>query len=225
MSGYILECINISKNYDGKSAPVLEDVNFSVRKSSFTAVTGESGTGKTTLLNILNGIAVPDTGSVLIEGKNLSALSEKERCYFRLKNFGLVFQDDNLADNFTVYENIIIPYLGLRIKPDKKAIENLCGDLGIGGLLNRYPSSLSGGQKQRAAIARAVCMKPLIIFADEPTGSLDGAAEEEVLNIFQKINRETGVTIIAVTHSKNCVARADTHIPLGEVNGAGRRNG
>jgi ABC-type lipoprotein export system ATPase subunit len=218
----ILECRGISKCFKSNSelTPVLKGVSFSVRRSSFVAITGKSGAGKTTLLGILNGSLRPDSGEVIIDGQCISSLCEKGRADFRLKNLGLVFQDNNLVDNFTVYENIALPLFGIRKKPDKEKISSLCAELGIEGFLGRYPSELSGGQQQRVAIARSLIIDPLIIFIDEPTGSLDAVVEKEVLGIFQKINRVRGVTIVAVTHSENLIAIADKHLRLEEINKA-----
>ena len=217
MSGNVLECKNISKSFaaaGGGVTQVLSGVTFAAPRASFTAITGQSGVGKTTLLNIMSGILPPDGGTVEIEGADFYAMGEKSRAKFRLQKFGMIFQDDNLAENFTVYENIILPFLCLKIKPDKKEVFSLCADLGVEEFLNRYPSALSGGQKQRVTIARALLIKPLIVFADEPTGSLDAAFEEDVLNVLQRVHKERNLTVIAVTHSEKLIARAEFVIQL-----------
>lgn len=221
MSENVLVCKNISKSFNlkgGKSNRVLDNVTFAAPLSSFTAIIGKSGLGKTTLLNIMSGITKPDSGLLEINGKNLFGLNERERSNFRLKNFGMVFQDDNLSESFTVYENIILPLMCLGIKSDKKEVSLLCEELGVEMFFDRFPSALSGGQKQRATLARALLIKPLIIFADEPTGSLDAASEDEVLNILQRIHAERKLTVIAVTHSEKLIMRAERIINLQEIN-------
>lgn len=171
---------------------------------------GESGSGKTTLLNILASLDRPTSGEVLLNGKNLTSIKEKEISAFRRDNLGFVFQDFNLLDNFSLKDNILLP-LVLQRKPVAEMEERLtpiAERLGIAQLLEKYPYEVSGGQKQRTAVARAIITSPQLILADEPTGALDSKASAGLLHVFREINRD-GQTILMVTHSTNAASHAD----------------
>ncbi|MCL2798356.1 MAG: ABC transporter ATP-binding protein [Firmicutes bacterium] len=200
--------------------PVLRAFSMQANKGAFIAVTGKNGSGKTTLLHILCGLLSVDSGLIRVAGRELSAMSRRERCAFRAQNTGVVFQDGNLVDHFSVLENVMLPYYLTRRKIDKPAqerAEEVLRDLNLTELKNRDIRALSGGQRQKAAIARALLLKPEIIFADEPTGSLDREAETEIMEIFRAINRQ-GTTIIMVTHSEKCADYANKIIELGVRN-------
>lgn len=203
----MLEIKNLKKIYDDKNNSVnkviaLTNVNFKVEKGEFLAIMGESGSGKTSLLNIISLIDDATEGSIKLEGREILNLKDSDKAVFRRENYGYVFQDFKLLDNFTIRENIILP-LVLREESPKtfdEKISIIAKKLNIENILNKYPQQISGGQKQRVATARALITSPKIILADEPTGQLDSTTSKELLNHFEKINRE-GNTILMVTHS------------------------
>ena len=210
----ILEVRNVSKIYTtrfgGAKVQALSNMNFSVEDGEYVAIMGESGSGKTTLLNILASLDKPTGGEVLLNGKDLSAIREKELSAFRRDNLGFVFQDFNLLDNFSLKDNILLPLVlqGKAVPYMEQALEPVSEKLGIVELLSKYPYEVSGGQKQRTAVARAIITKPQLILADEPTGALDSKASEGLLNVFGDINR-SGQTILMVTHSTNAASHAN----------------
>lgn len=197
----ILEVKNVSKIYSTRfgSAKVqaLSDMNFSVDEGEYVAIMGESGSGKTTLLNILAALDRPTGGEVLLKGRKLTEIREKELSAFRRDNLGFVFQDFNLLDNFSLRDNILLPLVlqGKTVAQMEQLVEPVAERLGIASLLAKYPYEVSGGQKQRAAVARAVITRPQLILADEPTGALDSRATEGLLEVFREINND-GQTIL-----------------------------
>ena len=207
----ILELKGIYKEYlQGKmKVPVLKDVNFSMEEGEYVAIMGESGSGKTTLLNILAALDKPTGGQVILNGKNIVDIREKEISAFRRENLGFVFQDFNLLDNFSLKDNIVLPLVlsGVDYKEMERRITPIAAQLGILDILGKYPYEVSGGQKQRAAVARALIIKPELVLADEPTGALDSKATEDLLTLFNKIN-ERGQTILMVTHSTKAASHA-----------------
>ncbi len=209
----ILEVQNLKKIYTTRfgsnQVQALSDVCFSVERGEYVAIMGESGSGKTTLLNILAALDKPTHGEVILDGKNLSSIKEKEISAFRRDNLGFVFQDFNLLDTFSLQDNIFLPLvladktydeMNARLIPIAKKLR-------IDDILTKYPYEVSGGQKQRAAVARALITHPKLILADEPTGALDSHATESLLNMFNGINAE-GQTILMVTHSTKAASRA-----------------
>jgi len=209
----ILEVNNLKKVYTtrfgGNRVQALTNVTFSVEKGEYVAIMGESGSGKTTLLNILAALDKPTSGEVLLNGKSIVSIKEKEISAFRRENLGFVFQDFNLLDTFSLLDNIFLPLvlagknyneMGSRIKP-------IAQKLGISDILSKYPYEVSGGQKQRAAVARALITNPQIILADEPTGALDSHSTDGLLRMFNEINNE-GQTILMVTHSVKAASHA-----------------
>ena len=210
----ILEVKNVSKIYSTRfgSAKVqaLSDMNFSVDEGEYVAIMGESGSGKTTLLNILAALDRPTGGEVLLKGRKLTEIREKELSAFRRDNLGFVFQDFNLLDNFSLRDNILLPLVlqGKTVAQMEQLVEPVAERLGIASLLAKYPYEVSGGQKQRAAVARAVITRPQLILADEPTGALDSRATEGLLEVFREINND-GQTILMVTHSTDAASHAD----------------
>ncbi len=202
----ILEVNNVKKVYTtrfgGNQVQALSNVTFSVEEGEYVAIMGESGSGKTTLLNILAALDKATDGQVLLGGKNLSQIREKELSAFRRKNLGFVFQDFNLLDTFSIQDNIFLPLVlaGKRFDEMNARLQPIAEKLGIKAILNKYPYEVSGGQKQRAAVARALITGPQLILADEPTGALDSKAAEGLLKMFKNIN-ESGQTILMVTHS------------------------
>ena len=209
----VLETVCLKKIYSsrfgGNQVQALTDISFSVEQGEYVAVMGESGSGKTTLLNILAALDKPTEGQVLLEGKSLSSIKEKELAAFRRENLGFVFQDFNLLDTFTLKDNIFLPLVlgGKGYKEMNERLEPIIRKLEISAILNKYPYEVSGGQKQRAAVARALITNPKLILADEPTGALDSRATDGLMRIFSEINRE-GQTIIMVTHSTTAASHA-----------------
>lgn len=185
-------------------------MNFSVEKGEYVAIMGESGSGKTTLLNILASLDKPTGGEVLLNGKNLTAIREKELSAFRRDNLGFVFQDFNLLDNFSLKDNILLSLVlqGKTVAQMEQMVEPIAERLGILELLEKYPYEVSGGQKQRTAVARAIITNPQLILADEPTGTLDSRATASPLKVFREINSD-GQTILMVTHSTDAASHAD----------------
>lgn len=209
----LLEVTNIKKIYStrfgGNKVQALSNVTFSVEEGEFVAIMGESGSGKTTLLNILASLDRPTSGEVLLEGKNIVHLTEKEISAFRRKNLGFVFQDFNLLDTFSLEDNIYLPLVlaGKNYREMHKRLEPIAKQLGITQLLKKYPYEVSGGQKQRAAVARALITHPKLILADEPTGALDSKSSDELLDLFSAINQDKQ-TIVMVTHSVKAASHA-----------------
>ena len=209
----ILEVNGLRKVYVSRlstnKVEALKNVNFRVEKGEYVAIMGESGSGKTTLLNILASLDKPTSGTVLLEGSDLSILKESETAAFRRDNLGFVFQDFNLLDTFTIRDNIYLPLVlaGKKHSEMKERLIPIASRLGIKEILKKYPYEISGGQKQRAAVARAIITQPKLILADEPTGALDSKSTDELLNLFNEINRE-GQTIIMVTHSVKAASHA-----------------
>ena len=208
----ILECKNIKKVYQTKNltTEALRDVNFSVEKGEFISIMGESGAGKTTLLNILATLDSPSSGVLLLNGRDMGSLKKEEVSAFRRRELGFVFQDFNLLDQFNNRDNIFLPLVLSEEKESlmQERLAKMQGILGIEELLEKYPYEVSGGQKQRIAIARAMITNPSLLLADEPTGSLDSASSEMILQLFHKIHAE-GQTILMVTHSLRAASYAD----------------
>lgn len=209
----LLEVKNVKKIYTtrfGKNqVQALSNVNFSVEVGEYVAIMGESGSGKTTLLNILAALDKPTRGSVLLQGKDLTHIREKEITNFRREHLGFVFQDFNLLDNFNNKDNIFLPLVLSKksVTEMERRLAPIAKQLGIEDILTKYPYEISGGQKQRVAVARALITQPDLVLADEPTGALDSKSTEELLHLFGQIN-EKRQTIIMVTHSTSAASHA-----------------
>ena len=195
--------------FGGNKVEALKSVSFGVEQGEYVAIMGESGSGKTTLLNILAALDKPTSGSVVLDGKDLSKIKESQVAAFRRDNLGFVFQEFNLLDTFTLEDNIYLPLVlaGKSHKEMQERLKPIAAQLGITELLKKYPYEVSGGQKQRAAVARALITNPKLILADEPTGALDSKATDELLRLFAQINK-TGQTILMVTHSVKAASHA-----------------
>ena len=209
----ILEVQGIDKIYTTRfgnnQVQALSNVYFSVEQGEYVAVMGESGSGKTTLLNILAALDKPTKGDVILDGKALSKISNKELAAFRRQNLGFVFQDFTLLDNFTLRDNIFLPLVlaGAQYDDMEKRLQPMAKVLGIHELLNKYPYEVSGGQKQRAASARAIITEPKLLLADEPTGAHDSKSTDSLLDVFSQLNKG-GQTIVMVTHSVKAASHA-----------------
>ena len=220
----ILEVNSLKKVYTtrfgGNQVQALSQVSFSVEEGEYVAIMGESGSGKTTLLNILAALDKPTSGEVILDGKPLSTIREKEISAFRRDNLGFVFQDFNLLDTFSLQDNIFLPLVlaGKRYQEMNLRLQPIARKLGIQDILQKYPYEVSGGQKQRAAVARALITSPKLVLADEPTGALDSHATDGLLKLFNEINEE-GQTILMVTHSTKAASHAGRvlFIKVGQV--------
>ena len=212
----LLKVKNLKKIYatrfGGQKIEALKNVNLEVENGEYVAIMGESGSGKTTLLNMLAALDKPTNGQIILNGRNIVDISDKDISAFRREHLGFVFQDFNLLDTFSLKDNIFLPLV--LSKTNYKEMENrivpIAKDLGISDLLEKYPYEVSGGQKQRVSIARALIRKitkPELILADEPTGALDSKSTNDLLTLFNKIN-ENGQTIIMVTHSTLAASHA-----------------
>lgn len=209
----ILEVSGLKKTYTtrfgGNQVHALTGVSFTVERGEYVAIMGESGSGKTTLLNILAALDRPTGGAVMLDGKNLGDVREREISAFRRSQLGFVFQDFNLLDSFSLKDNILLPLVlsGTSYEEMEQRIKPIVRKLAIGDILSKFPYEVSGGQKQRAAVARALITAPKLVLADEPTGALDSHASDQLLRLFREINEE-GQTILMVTHSAKAASSA-----------------
>lgn len=193
----------------------LNKVNINIKEGEFVAVMGPSGCGKSTLLNILGLLDTPSSGDFIFLGENVASYNERQRARLRKRNIGFVFQNFNLIDQLSVFENVELPliYLGLSSKERKERVEMALEKMQISHRKKHFPNQLSGGQQQRVAVARAVVSNPKFILADEPTGNLDSSNGEEVMNLLAELN-QNGTTIIMVTHSQRDAEYAQRVIML-----------
>lgn len=211
--GLIVQIRDLYKTYDegNRRLHVLESVSLDIYRGEFLAVLGASGSGKSTLLNLLSGIDQPDSGSILIEGTDISALSDRQQTLFRRDHIGIVFQFFNLIPTLTVLENVTLPQElgGSRRRLAEARAVNLLAQVGLAARAETFPDKLSGGEQQRVAIARALLHEPKIVLADEPTGNLDDDTGGQVLSLLLRLTREAGKTLIMATHSSEIVQYAD----------------
>lgn len=206
----------LTKSYSsaGHRLTVLRDVSFSAPDGAFVAIVGPSGSGKTTLLGLLAGLDTPTSGEVILDGQPLGALDEDDRARLRAEKVGFVFQSFQLIPTLTAEENVGVP-LELRGAPNAKGVAREWLDrVGLADRTTHYPSQLSGGEQQRVAIARAFANSPKILFADEPTGNLDTGTGGRIVDLLETLNRESGTTIVLVTHDAALAARAGRVIQL-----------
>jgi len=200
----LLKVEQIEKYYGNKSSltKAIDDISFQISKGEFVAVMGASGSGKTTLLNCISTIDRVTAGHIYLEGEDVTKLKGKELNKFRSKNLGFIFQDFNLLDTLTGYENISLALSIQKVSAADidKAVNTVAGQLGIAEILNKYPYQMSGGEKQRVASARAIITNPKLVLADEPTGALDSKSAKLLLERFRYLNDEHDATIIMVTH-------------------------
>jgi putative ABC transport system ATP-binding protein len=212
----MLTASDLTKEYQSGSSrlAVLKSVNFSIPQGAFVAIVGPSGSGKTTLLGLLAGLDTPSRGSVSLDGVDITKLSEDERALLRGQKVGFIFQSFQLIPTLTAMENVQVP---LELRGDANAeqrAEELLERVGLGDRFDHFPAQLSGGEQQRVAIARAFSNSPRILFADEPTGNLDGATGEKIVALLETLNRESGSTVVIVTHDVSLAERTHRVIRL-----------
>ena len=207
----ILQTKDLKKYYGSGDTQVraLDGVDLQVENGEFVAIVGTSGSGKSTLLHMLGGLDRPTSGSVVVDGRDLSTLKDEELTVFRRRKIGFVFQAYNLVPVLSVYENIVLPIQLDGGKLDAAYIDQLIGALGLKEKLNSLPSQLSGGQQQRVAIARALATKPAILLADEPTGNLDSRTSNDVLSLMKVTGQKFSQTMVMITHNEEIAQLAD----------------
>lgn len=193
---------------------ILRDIDFALAPRETAAIVGASGSGKSTLLSIIAGLDTPTQGTVALAGQDLFALDEDERAALRARQVGFVFQSFQLMGNLTALENVMLPLELAGRKDARKAASEMLGRVGLGERLGHYPKVLSGGEQQRVALARAFVVQPAVLLADEPTGSLDFATGETVMNLMFDLNREQGTTLVLVTHDRGIAERCERRITI-----------
>ena len=213
---YILETKDLRKTYGSGETAVkaLDGVNLAVEQGEFVAIVGTSGSGKSTLLHMLGGLDRPTSGSVTVDGKELSSLNDEALTIFRRRKIGFVFQSYNLVPVLNVYENIVLPIQMDGRKADQAFLRQIVKTLGLDGRLEALPSQLSGGQQQRVAIARALAAAPAIVLADEPTGNLDSRTSQDVLGLLKVTSQKFSQTIVMITHNEEIAQMADRIIRI-----------
>ncbi len=212
----ILQTKDLRKIYGSGEAEVraLDGVDLSVEKGEFVSVVGTSGSGKSTLLHMLGGLDRPTSGSVTVDGKELSSLKDEALTIFRRRKIGFVFQNYNLVPVLSVYENIVLPMELDGHAPDHAYVDRIIETLGLQSKLGNLPNNLSGGQQQRVAIARALAAKPAIILADEPTGNLDSKTSQDVMGLLKVTSQKFTQTIVMITHNEEIAQMADRIIRI-----------
>jgi len=214
----IIEVKNLCKIFKDSAQEVcaVNDVSLTISAGEFTAIVGPSGSGKTTLLNLIGGLDTPTSGSIFVDGKDISQLKEKEMTNFRLHHIGFVFQAYNLIPVLTAKENVafVMELQGRKRSEIEKRATELLTAVGLGDRMNSRPAKLSGGQQQRVAVARALASMPKFVLADEPTANLDSKSAENLLEIMEQLNKQEGVTFIFSTHDPRIVAKARRIITL-----------
>jgi ABC-type lipoprotein export system ATPase subunit len=215
----IIECRSITKEVKlnkQQNLVILQNVNFRVNQGELVAIVGASGSGKTTMLGIIGGLDVPSSGQVFIAGQDISRMGEKQLARVRNKTIGFVFQFFNLVPTLTALENVMLPVQFDKkpeFKPEQRAKE-LLDLVGLGHRLNNKPTQLSGGEQQRVAIARALANQPALLLGDEPTGNLDSARSQEILDLLSNLRKQLGLTVCLVTHDPSVAARCDRTVTM-----------
>ncbi len=214
---YIIQVKNLTKIFgDGVEIKALDGVDLDIERGEFLAIIGPSGSGKSTLLNQIGILDTPTSGTVLLNGVDVTKMSDKERSRTRNKELGFIFQYHHLLPDFNALENVMMPLLisGIRSSQARDIARKVLDEVGLGDRMKHRPNQLSGGQNQRVAIARALVNKPSIVIGDEPTGNLDSKASENIYELLRQLNREHNQTFILVTHDERMAAKTDRIIRL-----------
>jgi putative ABC transport system ATP-binding protein len=216
MSEPLIDVQQVSKTVADASGPltILHEINFQLRARESVAIVGASGSGKSTLLSILAGLDVPSTGSVMVSGQDIFKISEDQRAEVRAQTMGFVFQSFQLLGNLTALENVMLPLELMGRNDARSAAISMLQRVGLQDRLGHYPKVLSGGEQQRVALARAFVVRPAVLLADEPTGSLDFATGDKVMGLMFDLNREAGTTLVLVTHDRGIAARCDRQLSI-----------
>lgn len=210
----MIEVINVVKYYDNRA--VVNNVSFSINDGSFVSIVGKSGSGKTTLINMIGAMLLPDSGKILIDGKDIIALNDKEVALYRNKSIGFVFQNFHLEPTYSVYENITLP---MEISGNRRNLKNRAKEVldmvGMSDYINKKVTTLSGGEQQRICIARAIIQQPKIILADEPCGNLDTYNSNIIMKLLRRIS-DNGGTVLLITHNSEAAMQTDRIITLND---------
>ncbi|MBD1380209.1 ABC transporter ATP-binding protein [Metabacillus arenae] len=206
----------VGKKGSEREIPVLKQITLTVEKGEIASIVGRSGSGKSTLLNLISGYISPTEGQIIVNGHDVTNLSEKKWAAFRLDTFGFIFQSFQLIPSLTTFENVELPLTLKGVpKADRKTrVHKMLKRVGLDDHSTHYPNELSGGQQQRVSIARALILNPTIILADEPTGSLDSETEKEILALIKELNEEKGITFFIITHDDEVAAATDRRFHL-----------
>lgn len=212
----MIDLHNVSKvvRSGSEDLTILDDVTVRIPGGDFVAVTGASGSGKSTLLGLIAGLDAPTSGSIIVDGQEITEMSEDDLAETRSRKIGFVFQSFHLIPSLTAFENVLIPMEIVGLDGAKERAEKLLGDVGLSDRGHHYPSELSGGEQQRVAIARAFANEPKILLADEPTGNLDSKNGGHILELMTELHREHQITLVLVTHDANLAANASRRIEL-----------
>lgn len=214
---YIIQIKNLTKIFgDGVEIKALDGINLDIERGEFLAIIGPSGSGKSTLLNQIGILDTPTSGTILLNGVDVTEMSDKQRSKTRNKQLGFIFQYHHLLPDFNALENVMMPLLisGVKSSKAREIARRVLDEVGLGDRMDHRPNQLSGGQNQRVAIARALVNKPSIVIGDEPTGNLDSKASENIYELLRKLNREHNQTFILVTHDERMAAKTDRIIRL-----------
>lgn len=212
----MIEVKNLQKSFKTKlsSLEILKGLNFKIEKGQIVAITGHSGSGKSTLLGLLSGLDKPDVGQILYNQKDIFSMSFNEQNLFRAQNISLIFQNYYLIPHLTALENVMLPLQILKLSNPAEEAKSILNEVGLGHRLDHYPGELSGGECQRVAIARGLVTKPIVLLADEPTGSLDTETGDKVMSLYFDLVRKHNLTSIIVTHNEELAAKCDQELKL-----------
>ena len=214
----MLKIKGLTKKYSTLDGEIvaLNDVSFVAPDGEFIAIVGKSGSGKSTLLNMIGGLDIPDSGSILLDGTDIVKLSNRQTAILRRQKIGIIYQFYNLIPELNISENITLPAELDGAEPDREWLASILKTVGLDERENAYPNTLSGGQQQRVAIARALYNKPSLILADEPTGNLDAENGAEIMRLLKDMNKQSGATVLIVTHSESVASEADRVITISD---------
>ena len=214
----LVELKNVSKSFSKGDETItpLDDVSLEIHEGEFVSLMGPSGTGKSTLLNLVSGIDRPDSGTIIVDGTEITQLSRSRLADWRAANLGYIFQTHNLIPVLTAYENVELPTLLLKLSSSQRRerVELALEAVGLSDRADHYPRQLSGGQEQRVGIARAIVAHPKVVVADEPTGSLDTETSEQIQVLLQRLNKELNITLLMVTHDRDAASIASRQLVL-----------